>query len=153
MKIGNFVGREILEERADDGAADAQGVLPLFEGEDLNLIAEDDTRYIWRPVSDSPLGFNGLLPGWNGVTPFGVDSLEEFLPEAYPEFGSEQYAQEIEEIRRIGGAENTALTTIERTADQEELVLFWLVDDPDTERPPGQWLRIGQESRLRKENP
>ncbi|NJL82796.1 MAG: vanadium-dependent haloperoxidase, partial [Chloroflexaceae bacterium] len=69
----------------------------------------------------------------------------------YPDFGSEEYAQEIEEIRRIGGAENTALTTIERTADQEELVFFWLVDDVDTERPPGQWLRIGQEVSVAEE--
>ncbi|NJL83146.1 MAG: hypothetical protein HC890_09660, partial [Chloroflexaceae bacterium] len=39
LAIGEFVGNEILGDRADDGAAEAQSLPPLFEGENLNTIA------------------------------------------------------------------------------------------------------------------
>lgn len=139
--IGRFVASQILAGRENDGATEAQFDIPL------NDIPFDSTEYIWRPDPTSSLFNNGegLLPGWGNVTPFGIDSLAQFLPEAYPEFGSLQYALEIEEVRRFGGRSDTATTSLLRTADQTELAFFWREDEADTERPPGQYFRIAQE--------
>lgn len=84
--------------------------------------------------------------------PFAVPDSDTFAPTFDGVYDSDQYAQEIEEVRLAGGLTNTATTTINRTADQTELTFFWAYDRPDTFRPFGQLIEIAQEVAMREGN-
>jgi hypothetical protein len=138
VALGKFVADRILALRSTDGAIRADKV-PYTPG-------TDPGDYQLLP------GQTPLLPGWRRVTPFAIDSVSEFRPDGPPEFGSPQYGREIEEVRLLGGLENTDVTTITRTEDQTEIAKFWAYDREDTFRPPGQWNEIAQEVALEQGN-
>lgn len=84
--------------------------------------------------------------------PFAVPDSDTFAPIFDTAYNSNQYAQEIEEVRLAGGKQNTATTTLNRTPDQTELTIFWAYDRPDTFRPFGQLIEIAQEVAMREGN-
>jgi len=135
--IGKFVARQILRERRNDGAAQAQFQIP-------NLPDPTSTAYEWRPDPESG-EVTGLLPGFGRVDPFAIDNVSNFLPGPAPAFNTAQYAAEIEEVRQLGGLANTAVTTITRTQEQTNIAAFWLNDRTDTSGPPGQWTQLALE--------
>jgi len=75
---------------------------------------------VWVPLS-SAAGAQALLPGWGGVTPFVLRSGSQFLPEAPPALGSEQYARDYNEIKIIGASNSPT-----RTPLQTDIATFWL---------------------------
>jgi hypothetical protein len=142
VEWGRRIAEEILEHRANDGSLESTPYTP------------PTGDYVWRP--DAP-NFAAVSPNWGKVTPFGVPNIAEFAPDGL--FGrpgtrnpnrTRQYAREIEEVRLLGGKENTAVTTIQRTADQTEMAMFWAYDRADTFRPYGQLNQILQEINLRE---
>lgn len=144
FNLGRSVAREMLALRSEDGSND-QTTIEFPMGD-----------YVWRP--DAP-AFTVLGPKWGKVTPFGVPSVAEFSPDGLfgrPGTGDEartqRYAQEIEEVRILGGKENTESTTVTRTADQTEQAVFWAYDRADTFRPYGHLNQITQEIALREGN-
>lgn len=105
--------------------------------------------YVWHP--DAP-NFTAIGPNWGQVTPWAIDSVEAFAPDGLDgTLGTELYATEIEEVRRVGGRFDTEVTTIDRTPDQTELTFFWAYDRADTFRPYGQLNQITQEVAVREE--
>ncbi|NEP00047.1 MAG: hypothetical protein F6K58_15475 [Symploca sp. SIO2E9] len=152
QKLGAFVGEAVLAQRAKDGRFKAQS--------QLDLPPIDGSKYIWRPTT--PEETTGLLPGLGFVDTFAIPNLEgnlktgpvlqgetfgflEFFPEPVPAFDSPEYAAELIEVQAIGGAADTAVTEITRTAEQEEIAAFWLNDKLVTSGPPGQWTQVAQE--------
>lgn len=100
-------------------------------------------------------GQTALGPKWGEVTPFGISDPDTFgpdgldgrpnllLPSSDP--ANALYIEEIEQVRLIGGAANTAITTLQRTQDQTEIAFFWAYDRADTFRPYGQLFQITEE--------
>jgi hypothetical protein len=62
-----------------------------------------------------------------------------------PDVDLDAYATQLNEVRQVGALANTAVTTIQRTADQAEIAMFWAYDRPDTFRPYGQLLDIAMD--------
>ncbi|MFB2938142.1 hypothetical protein ACE1B6_23085 [Aerosakkonemataceae cyanobacterium BLCC-F154] len=86
------------------------------------------------------------------AVPFAVPDSDTFAPIFDGLYHSDIYAQDLEEVRVLGAKENTAVTTVNRTADQTELVQFWAYDRADTFRPYGQLIQIAQEAAVREGN-
>jgi hypothetical protein len=153
-----------LIEITDNPVAEATGVaFGQFVADQIVALRENDNSnnnapyvpppgdYIWRPDP----GTVALSPNWGSVTPFAIPSVKQFAPDGLdgrPDTNPELYAQEIEEVRRKGGKENTALTTITRTAEETEIAVFWAYDRKDTFRPYGQLNQITEEVAVREGN-
>jgi hypothetical protein len=82
----------------------------------------------WIPTSPAPAAF----PQWGGVTPFLLNSSDQFKPGPPPVVGSAEYEAALAQVRDIGSA-----TSLTRTADQTASALFWDQANGAT------WLRIG----------
>ena len=132
--LGVSVADQILELRSTDGADKAQRAYTL---------GTEPGHWEPTPPNYTP----ALLPGWGEVTPFGIPSSSEFLPDGPPEFGSKEYAEQLNEVKAIGGKNSTV-----RTAEQTQIAQFWAYDRPDTFRPPGQWNKIAEEVALKQGN-
>lgn len=91
----------------------------------------------WR---ETPPGFRPpVLPHWGRVTPFVMKSPDQFRAPPPPALDSQEYADEIAHIARIGardGAERTEYETLSAP--------FW-ADDLGTATPPGHWNVIAQD--------
>ncbi|MEO0834917.1 MAG: phosphoesterase [Cyanobacteria bacterium J06642_3] len=122
------------------------------------LDVEDPDNYPYNP----PEGENVWRPGEDGIAvgagygndaiTWGIPSSDEFLPDGPSELGSEEYAQQLEEVRVLGGKEDTALTTIIRTEEQSEIAEFWLNDRGDSYKPGKHWNHIAQEIAVNEGN-
>lgn len=88
----------------------------------------------WRPTE--PNFAAGLLPQWPGVTPFTLDSADQFRPGPPPSLDSQAYADAVDEVMQIGGKGSSI-----RTAEQTEIGVFW-ADAEGTFTPPGHWNQI-----------
>ena len=130
IRLGHDIARSILAQRADDGwdaVVDPQTEIGTDPGE-------------WRPT---PTGFaNPLAPHWGDVTPWAVESAQQFMPEAPPTLTSNEYAAAYNETKQLGGANSEQLGL--RTADQTQIALFW-ADGAGTYTPPGHWNNIAGE--------
>lgn len=138
--FGAEVAQAILAERNNDGASQAQ--VPYTPGTaagDYQEVREDG------PVT-------ALLPNWGRVTPFAINSTVSFRPEGPPAFSSVSYAEDINQVRDLGGLVDTDLTPVGRDGDETQIAEFWSYDRPDTFRPPGQWNQITQEVAIDRGN-
>lgn len=142
ISLGERVGNEIYNSRINDGSNQAQ-----------TAYTPQTTPGSFQPI---PANQQPLLPGWRRVTPFAIDSVSRFRPEGPPEFGSPDYARDINTVRQLGGKNDTVdangnpVTKITRNADQTEIAQFWAYDRDDTFRPPGQLNEVAQEVALAK---
>ena len=156
FNFGVEVAETILTERSNDGVAFAQEeYIPGTAAGDYKEIKEPNPT---EPLPEMGLTENGLvkttalLPEWDRVIPFAIDSTTSFLPPGPPAFSSPNYAEEIEEVRLHGGLVDTDVTTVERTEEETEIAQFWSYDRSETFRPPGQWNEIAQEAVLSEED-
>lgn len=70
----------------------------------------------WQPTSPAP----AALPGWGDVTPFLMNSGDQFRAGPPPALGSAEYAAAYNEVLAIGSASSAI-----RTADQTAAAQFW----------------------------
>ena len=152
--FGVEVGEAILEQRSNDFAANAQR--PYDPGTDPGDYQEKvEPRPDTLPEELDENGLEqttALLPDWGMVTPFAIDSVASFRAPRIPDFGSPDYAEDIDEVREKGLLTDTEDTTVDRTEDETQIAQFWSYDRPDTFRPPGQWNQITQEVILNQED-
>jgi hypothetical protein len=127
IQCGENAASAILELRAEDGS-DGTALHPL----------STEPGY-WRPtVSFGGVVRPALLPWWGSVTPFALTSSSQFMPPPPPALDTVEYAQDLEQVQRLGRDEGSI-----RTADQTESALFWGYG-PGTATPPGHWNQIAQ---------
>jgi hypothetical protein len=150
FNFGVEVANRILALRSNDGAAVA-GDIPYTNGQDPGEWVPTSTNGLTTNRSDTNYA-SAALPDWGSVTPFAIDSVSAFRPDGPPEFGSSEYAAELEEVRLLGSLENSNKSKITRTKDQTEIARFWAYDRDDTFRPPGQYNEITQEIALAQGN-
>ncbi|NEZ04928.1 vanadium-dependent haloperoxidase [Wenzhouxiangella sp. XN201] len=108
------------------GEAAAHTLLGVRNRDGWNTEAE----YQWHPMgpgvyaefnehSGTPEGFV-FGAGWAKAKPFALESPDQFRSPPPPEPGSEAYTHAYEEVRKLG-----RFQTMERTADQTHLALWW----------------------------
>lgn len=122
IALGIRAADAMIALRADDGST-AESSYATTEGPGR-----------WKPTlpSFSP----PTLPHWSGVTPFALESGDQFRPAPPPPLSSAAYALAVDEVLRLGSAQST-----QRTADQTEIATFW-ADGGGTSTPPGHWNQI-----------
>ncbi|MGL6340998.1 MAG: phosphoesterase [Waterburya sp.] len=140
FNFGVTVADQMLAQRVGDGSDTAQvSYTPGTNSGDYKETNENGT-------------VSALLPNFGKVKPFVIDNVADFRPDVPPEYGSEEFIQETEQVRLFGGRIDTANTELLRTEDQTEIAQFWAYDRQDTFRPPGQWIEIAQEVALDQGN-
>lgn len=110
--------------------------------------------YVWTPATSGPTANVALGANWGSVTPWAISGTDAFRSDglqARPDVNLDLYAQQLNEVRLYGGLANTATTTLQRTADQTQVALFWAYDRPDTFRPYGQLLDIAMDVAAQEE--
>jgi len=96
----------------------------------------------WQPLTYVDTNGNPVLQmfagaQWCFVTPFALAKGEEFREALGPgpaKYGSAEYQQQAEELIAL----SAGLT------DRQKMISEYWADGPDTEQPPGHWLRIAQ---------
>jgi membrane-associated phospholipid phosphatase len=119
IAIGRNAAKQILAAREDDGA---DAIVSYTPG-----AAPDD----WQPTP--PAFAPPLLPQWPQVTPFALESGDQFRPPPPPSITSEEFTAAFNQVKSIGSA-----NSITRTQDQTDIALFW-ADGAGTATPPGHW--------------
>jgi PAP2 superfamily len=122
ITLGRYVADRVLAARKDDLKARTSTYRPL---EDIGF---------WRPTDRAP----ALLPAWGETKPFGVKDVRSFRPKPPPKLTSDVYAQELNDVKSIGGRHSR-----ERTAEQSIIAWFWN-DGPGTCTPVGHWNQIAR---------
>lgn len=92
----------------------------------------------WRPTP--PGNAAAALPHWRYVTPWSVQSAQQFMPGPPPAVGSEEYAADYDEVKRLGSAGSA-----ERTQYQTDTAFLWRAAG-NTVTPPGQWFQIASQA-------
>ncbi|AFY57561.1 PAP2 superfamily protein [Rivularia sp. PCC 7116] len=144
INIGQQAADLIVNQRATDGYNTAQ--VPFTPG---NGIGDWQFTYRDGETTNSKEGDidEALLPNWGLVTPFVLESGNQFRPFTFPQYNSPFYAQQLNQVQELG-AENSTV----RNAEQTEIAQFWAYDRSDSFKPPGQWNQIAQEVALDKGN-
>jgi hypothetical protein len=126
-RIGEEAANAILRARRDDYALDAQytdnGGTGIGEWRPVKILEEPDLKR-YEP---------SVLPGWKLVRPFAIPDSKLCYPSGSVKMDSEQYAHDVEEVRRLGGKVST-----ERTPEQTLIAQFWQ-GQGGTLTPVGQW--------------
>ncbi|WP_235578406.1 Ig-like domain-containing protein [Pseudorhodoferax sp. Leaf267] len=125
IALGERVAKAIVVIRANDGY--------------LDYAIDDGGTALgqWRPTG--PMYLVAEHPQWGSVTPFALDSADQFRAPPPPALTSAEYAAAEEQVRLYGG-ETSAL----RTADQTQMAQFW-ADGGGSYTPPGHWNLIAQQ--------
>jgi hypothetical protein len=119
IATGDAAALAMIALRANDGSSPAQFKIPGLAdpGE-------------WQATPSCPI-MNGIGVGvflqWGNVTPFGIQSVNEFLLDPPPALDSNQYAKAYNEVKAVGSA--TANST-ERPPDRANVVLFYASSSP-----------------------
>lgn len=141
VAFGYLVADTILASRANDGSSNNAPYVP------------PDGDYVWRPDTQGPNKGVALGPNWGKVKPFAIPNTAAFAPNGLDGVpGTDRFVKDLEEVRRLGGKQSTANTTVTRTPDQTEIAIFWADDRPDTFRPYGQLNQIAEEVSIREKN-
>ena len=127
VALGKRAAASILAMRVDDGSAHPE---PLV---DIDFLTSDQPGK-WRqdPISRFPLA---LGAHWGEVTPFVLNSGEQFRVPPPPALESAEYAAAFNETKQVGGDGITTPTS--RTPEQTLIGLYWAYDGtPSLCAPP-----------------
>jgi hypothetical protein len=127
IDLGQRAAAAILARRAGDGSEHAEPRV----GVDF---VPGDAPGEWRqdPISLIPLA---LGAHWGGVTPFVLDSADQFRVPPPPPLDSSEYAVAFEEVKRLGG--DGIITPTSRTEEQTFVGTYWAYDGtPSLCAPP-----------------
>ncbi len=101
--------------------------------------------YVWMPATSGPTAGVALGANWGSVTPWVISAPDAYQSnglQSRPDVDLDAYATQLNEVRQLGGLASTAVTSIQRAADQTEIAYFWAYDRPDTFRPYGKLIDI-----------
>lgn len=125
LQLGRQAADAILALRSDDGASTTVAYIP------------SNTPGRWRRTP--PFFRPPELPQWRLLKPFAMTNTAQFRPAPPPALDSPRYAEELNEVKRLGGLSRT-----ERTAEQTQIAHFWS-DFSYTVTPPGHWNDIARD--------
>jgi hypothetical protein len=125
IEVGEHAGDDILFDRLNDNS----NASITYSG--------GTTPGQWRPTGP---GFqNAALPHWRYVTPWVVNSAQQFMAGPPPQINSAEYAAAFNEVKELG-----ALNSATRTQQQTDTAFLWRAGN-NTVTPPGQWNQVAQQ--------
>jgi hypothetical protein len=127
VRLGQRAASAILSLRANDGS---QHLEPAM-GTDY---VPGDEPGVWRmdPISQLPVA---LGAHWGEVTPFVLESTDQFRVPPPPALDSPAYTAAYNEVQALGGDGDTTKTL--RSAEQTQIGLYWAYDGtPSLCAPP-----------------
>lgn len=131
IRFGSAVADAWIAWRATDASSGTRVYVPKTE------------PGAWRRTP--PFNRPPEMQNWAKVKPFVLESGSQLRPTGPPELGSKEYAEELQLVARMGGAEGS-----ERSAEETDIAKFWS-DFSYTVTPPGHWNQIAQEvARVKK---
>ena len=116
VALGQSAAAAILALRAADGF-DTPPIDPNYQ--------EGTAPGEYRYTPGTPFAF---APHWGEVTPFVLHHGSQFRPGPPYSLGSHKYADDVNEVQRLGG--DGVITPTARTAEQTEIGLFWIESSP-----------------------
>lgn len=143
VALGVSVAQNLIALRANDGNDDNTPYTPGANAGD------------WRPSPDLPPGTEAAGPNWGNVTPWALNSPDQFRPTRFVDdynmdmdtmMHSQSYADQINGGGSVqyGVKDYGARDSAVRTAEQTEIAWFWANDRNGTSKPPGQLVQITQ---------
>ncbi len=151
--IGNVACAAVLEFRHHDKSnqlgdlaqgpySDWSGYLPVNAPGTVPARAAAADANHWQPLTYVDSNGNLVLQRfvgaqWCYVTPFAMSKGEEFREAVGPrpaEYGSAEYQQQAEEMIALSAG----------LADRQKMISEYWADGPNSEQPPGHWLRFAQ---------
>jgi VCPO second helical-bundle domain len=136
IDLGHRAAAVVLTLRADDGSQYAEPRV----GADF-IPSNEPGKWRQDPVSLIPLVLGAY---WKRVTPFAMQSAEQFRVPPPPALASAEYAAAFNEVKRLGG--DGISTATERTAEQTEIGIYWAYDGtPSLCAPPRLYNQIAVE--------
>jgi hypothetical protein len=136
LAFGADLADQVRASRASDGYNNNTPYTPPADGL---------PGYVWMPATSGPTAGVALGANWGSVTPWvisGPDAYRSDGLQCRPDVDLDAYATQLNEVRQLGGLASTAVTSIQRTADQTQIAYFWAYDRPDTFRPYGQLIDL-----------
>ena len=146
LAFGADLADQVRASRASDGYNNNTPYTPPADGL---------PGYVWMPATSGPTAGVALGANWGSVTPWvisGPDAYRSDGLQCRPDVDLNLYATQLNEVRQLGGLASTAVTSIQRTADQTQIAYFWAYDRPDTFRPYGQLLDIAMDVAAQKDS-
>jgi len=116
--FGQTYAEALIEERKDDGAANAKKVDALPSGDG-----------IWKP---DPFRARPEQPGWSKVTPWFMSAADQFRAPPPPKFGSVEFKAALDEVYK----------TVTTDTQKEFAIARKWADKRGTYTPPGHWNEI-----------
>jgi hypothetical protein len=113
IAAGEAAATAMITARANDGSGPPQFYMPL---------SSNPGEWLTTP-SCPPAG--GVLLHWRNVTPFGIESADQFRPEPPPVLTSTKYTRDYNEVKAVGGANST-----ERPQDRADVAQFYAAVAP-----------------------
>jgi hypothetical protein len=92
VQVGKKVAADLVAARQNDGYATGNPQPPTLTASIL--------PGIWRPTPSGPFQFSNMGP----VLPFGLLTPTQFLPTPFPQLESAAYAEDVNEVKRVGRA-------------------------------------------------
>jgi hypothetical protein len=136
IALGQRAAITILALRADDGSQHAEPRVGIEF-----LTGEEPGEWRQDPISLITLALGTY---WGGVTPFVLESADQFRVPPPPALDSPAYAAAFEEVQRLGG--DGIVTPTERTADQTTAGIYWAYDGtPSLCAPPRLYNQIAMQ--------
>ena len=127
IALGRRAAAAILALRANDGSQHTEPHV------DIDFLTGDEPGE-WRqdPISLNPLALGAQ---WGEVTPFVMESAEQFRVPPPPALASAEYAAAFDEVQRLGGDGSTTPTV--RSEEQTFIGIYWAYDGtPSLCAPP-----------------
>ena len=133
VTAGEKAAEAVLASRAADGATTTVPYIPSAE----------PGRWRRTPPNFRP----PEMPHWRFVTPFAIPNAAQFRPPPPPALDCARYAEDLNEVKRLGGKDSK-----ERTEEQKLAARFWS-DFSYTVTPPGHWNEIARHVALERKLP
>lgn len=105
IELGAAAAASIIADRDGDG----------YDSEGTFTPGAEPGAYRYTPPFDFAAG-----PGWGDTRPLGMNAPDQFRPGPPPDIGSAQYAEEFNEVKRLGREDSQA-----RTEDQTHSAHWW----------------------------
>lgn len=96
VEVGEAAAAALIALRANDGSAPPQFHVP----------ASLDPG-VWQPTASCPPA-GGALLHWRNVTPFGIESSDQFRSAPPPALSSAEYARSYDEVAEVGGVDSVS---------------------------------------------
>lgn len=139
---GKKIGRQVVRMRNNDGAepSEVNYYLGRYQRRQDSLKwSPTGTFYSAAPGPAFGSFDRGLFPGHGQIKPWTMSSGSQFRAVDFHDPASPEFAEEFDNIRRLGGADSKI-----RTKDESEVAIFW-EDGPWGVTPPGHFIYLAMQ--------